>query len=112
MTEQLPRARLAPQFVSRRTAEKLLDLSKSGFGNWVKRGLLPPPCPGAPAHEARWEWAEIVAWMRGDRSSAPRNLFGEPPRADMGKRPGPEPGHGGRPRSQKERTDDGEANGT
>lgn len=96
-SNSLPRMRRAPVFVSRRTAAALLDLSGSGFNVWVKNGLLPPPAAGTPSHEPRWEWAEIVAWMRGDRSSAPRDLLGDPPAVRIGKRRGPAPGTGGRP---------------
>lgn len=102
MIEQkpLPRALRAPIFVSRRTAARLLDLSNSGFGQWVKRGLLPGPVAGSSNDEPRWEWAQIVAFMRGDRSSAPRDLLGDQPAVQLGRRPGPAPGTGGRPRKR------------
>jgi hypothetical protein len=96
-TETLPTQRRAPHFVSRRTAAALLDLSGSGFNQWVKRGLLPPPARGTSNDEPRWEWAEIVSWMRGDRSSAPRDLLGEPAPVRKGGKRGPAPGTGGRP---------------
>ena len=56
--KQLPRARIAPRYVSKRTAMALLDLSLSGFRNWVQQGILPPPCAGTPLHEPRWCWAD------------------------------------------------------
>ncbi len=65
----VPRPRTAPRFVSRRTGAALLDLSSSGFGQWVKRGLLPPPASGTGRDEPRWEWAEIVAWSVAPLSS-------------------------------------------
>jgi hypothetical protein len=76
----------------------LLDLSSTGFNSWVRRGLLPPPCAGTPADEPRWSWAEITAWMHGDRSSAPRDLLGQARPVIAGKKRGPRPGEGGRPR--------------
>lgn len=98
----LSSARRAPRFVSRRTAAALLDLSGSGFNNWVKRGLLPPPAAGTPNDEPRWEWEEIARYMRGDRSSAPRDLLGMPAPVQHGHKRGPAPGHGGRPRNSAE----------
>jgi predicted DNA-binding transcriptional regulator AlpA len=95
---QLPRARRAPRFVSKRTAMALLDLSLSGFRNWVKRGILPPPCAGAPLHEPRWSWAEIEQWLSGDRSSCRRDLFEVD--AQIGRMRGPQPGQGGCKRSR------------
>ena len=90
----LVRAKTAPRYVSKRTAMALLDLSLSGFRNWVKQGILPPPCPGTPLHEPRWCWSEIEQWLGGDRSSCRRDLFEVD--APIGRMRGPRPGQGGR----------------
>ena len=42
--------------------------------------------------------AEIIQWMTGDRSTAPRDLLGEASRPPLGKKRGPQSGCGGRPR--------------
>lgn len=94
--QPIPRPRTAPRYVSKRTAMALLDLSLSGFSNWVRQGVLPPPCAGTPLHEPRWSWSEIEQWMAGDRSSCRRDLFETD--APIGSKRGPAPGHGGRPR--------------
>jgi hypothetical protein len=91
-------SRRAPAFVSRRTASALLDLSLSAFDAWVSRGILPPPAPGAPFHERRWEWAQIVAALRGCGWNATGDLFGAKEFSKPAGPRGPKPGHGGRPR--------------
>ena len=101
MNEQktsFPMAKKAPRYVSKRTAMALLDLSLSGFRNWVRQGILPPPAPGTPLHEPRWSWAEIERWLAGDRSSQRRDLFETD--GPIGTKRGPPPGHGGRRRKQ------------
>ncbi|QDM19225.1 helix-turn-helix transcriptional regulator [Tardiphaga sp. vice278] len=90
-----------PRFVGRRRACALLDLSDAGFRAWIRRGILPPPVAGAPADQPRWDWVEIQTWMHGDRSAAPRDLLGDIPPVTSGKRPGPAPGTGGRPRKSE-----------
>jgi hypothetical protein len=87
-----------PRYVSKRTAMVLLDLSLSGFRNWVRQGILPPPAAGTPLHEPRWSWAEIESWLAGDRSSQRRDLFQTD--GPIGTKRGPPPGHGGRRRKQ------------
>lgn len=87
-----------PGFVGRRRACALLDLSDAASRGWQRRGLLPPLVAGSPDDEPRWDWHEIQAWMRGDKSSAPRDLLGDVPPVTTGTRRGPAPGTGGRPR--------------
>src|SRR4051812_43358158 len=89
-----------PPFVSCKRAAAELDLSVSGFLQWVKDGILPGPEPGSPPSSSRWRWSRIDRWLAGDRSDQPGrqdDLF--PPELIEGHRKrGPKPGTGGRPR--------------
>ncbi len=51
MTSRLTREVISPRGLSREVAALYCGLSKEGFDEWVRRGLVPGPIPGTQ----RWD---------------------------------------------------------
>jgi hypothetical protein len=55
-----------PAYVSREIGAAELCISPDTWDEWVRAGLLPPPCKlGASGSTPRWRWADVDAALTG-----------------------------------------------
>jgi predicted DNA-binding transcriptional regulator AlpA len=65
-----------PQFVSAETAAYLLDISRTTFDDYVRRGILPKSIDVGSL--PRWSWNELEAFIHARNGLASNGTFGAP----------------------------------
>lgn len=56
-----------PAYVSRETGAAELQISPDTWDQWVKEGLIPPPCDTFPAGTPRWRWEDVDRKLAGQK---------------------------------------------
>ncbi len=67
--DNLLRGDRTPAYVGRETGAAELQISPGTWDEWVKQGLLPPPCDTFPSGTPRWRWEDVDRKLAGLRAS-------------------------------------------
>jgi hypothetical protein len=82
-SDNLLRGDRTPAYVGRETGAAELQISPSTWDDWLKDGVLPPPCNTFPEGTPRWRWEDVDAKL----ANRPRALTVEE-QVELGERLG------------------------
>lgn len=68
-SDNLLRGDRTPAYVDRETGAAELRISPDTWDQWVKDGVIPPPCSGFPAGSPRWRWEDVDRKLSGRPAS-------------------------------------------